>query len=593
MIELNDNVKDLFLQNYRQIVRATFDHVRPDGTTTEIVLSERNMVQNTFVWDRYCTSGDMLEIGSACAAEIEFTLRNTDGFFLDQGGRQIPVEEISFEGKELSVEIGVSKWNARRWENAQVHTFPIGKFTVMNMPHKFSTIRISALDRMTWFDLYIPIEQGENPFASYETLHGIVSKMCSALHIEYVFPAELPNREMVVNMDKLFEEQPQATYRMLVQWIAALTATCAYIDTAGRLVFGWLKRAEGVTLTPSVRYQPSTVYEPVMFGGLTVEKGEQQISFGNDSNYRYYISDNPLIQGDSWTTNYIANMTDVWNALIGTAIPYRPFETNALPMAWLEPLDIVSYQDNNGEVFDTFITHVTFTLNGNTAISAVGQSETEANIVTPSGRTPEEKADIQYVKNLISTLENVTVAARERLTDLVRLALGLHMIAVQTETGTIYYFTTAEMSDDDLTLEALGENLRDSDVIYTFSGAGWVWCYGSDWDKDAKAPKDNWRYGITKDGTAVLGQVNTKGMTISDENTIYRTEITPEEFSVFRGNNLVFRFNGQLESQIDKLLIKSNIEDPTVDNNAYIRLGSTMIVPADGGLDFVYVEDIS
>ena len=88
MIELNDNVKDLFLQNYRQIVRATFDHVRPDGTTTEIVLSERDMVQNTFVWDRYCTSGDMLEIGSACAAEIEFTLRNTDGFFLDQGGRE-------------------------------------------------------------------------------------------------------------------------------------------------------------------------------------------------------------------------------------------------------------------------------------------------------------------------------------------------------------------------------------------------------------------------------------------------------------------------------------------------------------------------
>ncbi len=592
MIELENSIKDLFLQNYRQIVRATFDHVRPDGTATKIVLSEKDMVQNTFVWDRYCTSGNVLEIGSACAAEIEFTLRNYDGFFLDQGGREIPIDEISFEGKELSVELGISKWNARRWENAQVHYFPIGKFTVMNMPHKFSTIRVSALDRMTWFDLYVPIEQAENPFGAIETLHTIIDKMCAALHIPYVMSADLPNYDMTVNMDQLFEEDKKTTYRMLVQWVAALTGTCAYINPSGELVFGWLKRAEGVTLTPSMRYTPSTVYEPVMFGGLTVQMSDNQLSFGTDSSYRYTISDNSLIQGDNWTNDYMAAVNDVWNKLLDTSIPYRPYETNTLPMPWLEPLDIISYEDNNGEVFDTFITHVTFALNGNTAVSAVGQSETEAKIVTPTGRTAEEQADIEYVKNLISTLENATVAAREYLSDMVRLALGLHRITVQTEEGTIYYFTTAEMSDDDLTLEALGEVIRDSDVIYTFSGGGWVWCYGSDWDKEAKAPYHDWRYGITKDGTAVLGLINTKGMTISDENTIYRTEITPEEFSVFRGNNLVFRFNGQLESQIDKLLIKSNIEDPSVDNNAYIRLGSTMIVPADGGLDFVYVEDI-
>ena len=592
MIELENSIKDLFLQNYRQIVRATFDHVRPDGTATKIVLSEKDMVQNTFVWDRYCTSGNVLEIGSACAAEIEFTLRNYDGFFLDQGGREIPIDEISFEGKELSVELGISKWNARRWENAQVHYFPIGKFTVMNMPHKFSTIRVSALDRMTWFDLYVPIEQAENPFGAIETLHTIIDKMCATLHIPYVMSTDLPNYDMTVNMDQLFEENKQTTYRMLVQWVAALTGTCAYINPSGELVFGWLKRAEGVTLTPSMRYTPSTVYEPVMFGGLTVQMSDNQLSFGTDSSYRYTISDNSLIQGDNWTNDYMAAVNDVWNKLLDTSIPYRPYETNTLPMPWLEPLDIISYEDNNGEVFDTFITHVTFALNGNTAVSAVGQSETEAKIVTPTGRTAEEQADIEYVKNLISTLENATAAAREHLSDMVRLALGLHRITVQTEEGTIYYFTTAEMSDDDLTLEALSEVIRDSDVIYTFSGGGWVWCYGSDWDKEAKAPYHDWRYGITKDGTAVLGLINTKGLTISDENTIYRTEITPEEFSVFRGNNLVFRFNGQLESQIDKLLIKSNIEDPSVDNNAYIRLGSTMIVPADGGLDFVYVEDI-
>ena len=592
MFTISNEIKSLLQENYRQIIKIQF----PNGEDT-IELTEADLVQNSFQWDRYCATGDMLEIGAATAAEVAFTLRNDVRYFYTTAGTKVSVDDITFEGKELTIQIGISKWGARRWENAQVLWFPIGKFTIMSMPHKFSTIKISALDRMTWFDLYVPREDG-NPFASVETLHSIVGKICNVVGILYTFPSTLPNYDLTVDIDTLFEEAPELTYRMLIQWIAALTGTCAYIDVEGKLVFRWLERAEGITITPGLRYS-STVYEPVVFAGLVAEKNDETMEFGSSSNYRFYITNNSLIQGDDWVQTYLFEINAVWNKLLDTAFPYRPFEASTMPMPFLEPLDIIEYEDNDGTVFDTFITHITYTLNGSTSISAVGISETEAQCVTPRARTTRESADIKALRNKIAVLENATEAARSRLTDMVRMALGLHLITVTSDDGgIIYYFTTANIPDatEDYTptLADLEGVLSSNDVIYSMSGAGLAWCLGSDWDVAAQEPKATvgWRYGIAKDGSAVLGIINTQGINVSDDDTIYRTQITPESYAVYQGANLVFGFNGQLESQINRLLVKSNINDPALENDAYIRLGSAMLIPANGGLDIVYVEDI-
>lgn len=592
MFTVSDEVKSLLRDNYRQIIKIQF----PNGEDT-IELTEADLLQNSFQWDRYCATGDMLEIGTATAAEVAFSLRNDKGYFYNTAGEQVSVDDITFEGKELTIQIGISKWDARRWENAQVLWFPIGKFTIMSMPHKFSTIKISALDRMTWFDLYIPQDDG-NPFASTETLHSMIGKICGVVSISYTFPSTLPNYDLTVDIDTLFEEAPQVTYRMLIQWIAALTGTCAYIDVEGKLVFRWLERASGITITPGQRYS-STVYEPVVFVGLVAEKNDEMMEFGSSSNYRFYITDNSLIQGEDWIQTYLFEINAIWNKLLATASPYRPFEARTMPMPFLEPLDIIEYEDNDGTVFDTFLTHITYTLNGSTSISAVGISETEAQCATPSGRTTRESADIKALRNKIAILENATEAARSRLTDMVRMALGLHLITVTTDDGgTMYYLTTANVPDAtenySPTLADLEGVLVPNDVIYVMSGAGLAWCHGSDWDVAAQEPKATigWRYGVAKDGSAVLGIINTQGINVSDDDTIYRTQITPESYAVYQGANLVFGFNGQLESQINRLLVKSNINDPSLENNAYIRLGSAMLVPAEGGLNIVYVEDI-
>ena len=591
MITVSDEVKSLLLNNYRQLIKIQF----PNGNDT-IELTEADIVQNSFKWDRYCATGDMLEIGSATAAEVEFSLIN-NGAFHTTSGTEVSVNDISFEGKELTIQIGIRKWGARRWENAQTSWFNIGKFTIMSMPHKFSTIQISALDRMTWFDMYVPQEDSENPFSTTETLHNIIQKICNAVNISYSMSSGLPNYDLTVNMDTLYEEEPQVTYRMLIQWVAALTGTCAYIDVNGVLTFRWLTTASGVQIVPNQRFS-SAVYEPVAFEGLVVEKNEQFLEIGSSSHYRFYISNNSLIQGENWIDTYQAAIQDVWDHL--EMDPYRPYEASVVPMPFLEPLDIIQYRDNNETVFNTIITHITFTLNGSTNISAVGVSETEAQCVAPAGRTSRESADIQALKNKIAVLENATAAARERLTSMVRMALGLHVIQETADNGgTIYYFTTAGIPDatEDYTptLADLEGIISPNDVIYQMSGAGIAWCLGSDWDVNTQAPDVNvgWRYGIAKDGSAVLGLINTEGINVSGEGTAYKTIIAPESFSVYNGLDFVFGFNGQLESQINRLLVKANIEDPSQDNNAYIRLGSAMLIPASGGLDIVYVEDIN
>lgn len=580
MLDVSTEVKNLFMQNSKQYLRMRFPN---NGATIE--LRETDVVQGSFRWDRYCTTGNMLEIGTAVAAEIEVTLLNT-GSFKTTGGVSVPIENITFEGKELTVDIGVLSNGG-----TTISWMAIGVFMIMSMPHKFSTIHISALDRMTRLDMHSPVIDGENPFGSQETISSIISKICDTVGIIHDYDLDLPNIRMMVNIDKLYEDEPNVSYRDMIQWAAALTGTCAYMDYAGDLVLRWLETASGVTVTPAMRYS-SSVYEPVTFGGLVAEKGEQRVEIGSDTYYRYTIKDNGFLQGDDWTTDYQSNLNDLWTALQATASPYRPFEANVVPMPYLEPMDVISYTDNNNTTFNTIITHITFTLNGGTSISGAGISETEAKCVPSGGESNPEATDIKYLKEKVSDLENSTIAARERLTGLMRMAMGLQEIPVTDPNGnTIYYFTSASFEDAEPTLETLGAHLKDNDVIYTFSDVGWVWCFGSDWDAAAMAPAISWRYGITKDGSAILGQINTSGINVSDEDSVYRTVITPDSFSVYRGATFVFGFNGQLESQINRLLVKSNIQDPSLENNAYIRIGDVMLVPADGGMNIVYVED--
>lgn len=594
-----ERARELLRENYKQVLKMEMvTTVDNDGVAEEVtvVITDNDILQNSFKWDRYFTTGNMLEIGTAISAEIEFTLLNK-GYLYNKAGQKVDINTISFEGKELDVSLGIKKWNARRWENAQLYEWHIGKFTITTMPHKADTIFISALDRMTWFDYYVPTSAQDNPFQDIETLQGIVDAICTVTNVEYDSAAfvNLPNYDLTVNMGSLLSENSNITYRQLIQWVAALTGTCALFDASGKLIFRFLEEVDE-TIVPHDRYS-SDVYEPVQFTGLEVQKDGITAVYNSTEDdtpdyYHYIINNNSLIQGDNWQSTYSEAFYNIWNALTLTAIPYRPCTASIVPLIYLEPMDIVSYQDNDGTTHKTVISKITFTLNGDTSIESVGKSDTEAKVVTQNS-TAKQQSDEKYLKDLIRNLQDSETAARDRLTDIVKQALGLRRITVTDGDSAYYYFTTADIPDGSTSLSVLAEEgkLQPNDVIYSFSGAGVVWCSGADWNKEAGKPYTSWSYGIDKNGTAVLGLINTEGINVSSTDTIYHTKIEPQSFSVYQGTSLVFALNGQLESQINRLLVKSNIDNPNVENNAYIKLGNAMLVPADDGMNIVYLED--
>ena len=79
------------------------------GTEETITITEADIIQGSFAIDRYCVSGDKIEIGSAISSELTLTLDNHDGRF----------DDYVFEGAEMYVQIGVKK--ARRIQVGKCH----------------------------------------------------------------------------------------------------------------------------------------------------------------------------------------------------------------------------------------------------------------------------------------------------------------------------------------------------------------------------------------------------------------------------------------------------------------------------------------
>ena len=76
-----EQARDLLRSNYKQVLRMEMVTTVDDVEKT-IEISDNDILQGSFKWDRYFTTGNMLEVGTAIAAEIEFTLLNK-GYLYD------------------------------------------------------------------------------------------------------------------------------------------------------------------------------------------------------------------------------------------------------------------------------------------------------------------------------------------------------------------------------------------------------------------------------------------------------------------------------------------------------------------------------
>lgn len=451
----------LFKESYRQVVDIRFN-----GLRDTMNLTEQDIIAGGLSINRYCVSGSKIEIGSAIAGELTLVLDNADGKF----------NEVLFEGAELFVRVGVKKWDAKRWENAQYHYIPFGYFTIDEAPRKLEKITLTALDRMVMFDkpvdndrITFPIEVGD-----------LLQRVCTLCRVSLGIDAtKLTNARYIINEAPTDDD---LTYRQYIAWIAEITGTCAFIDWQGKLILKWYDSTD-TEITLSDRYSSDLQENPITISGVQVVMGEEAHLVGSDA-YAFNVESNSLIQHDP-----LVVAEGLFGKLYGFS--YTPFTATIKPMPHLYPLDCISFIDKLGVAHPTIVTDCTFTLNNSMDIEGKGETAAKNGYASMNPLTARERAILEKAKNELGNDISSRAQALLELNETICNSIGLRMTVVSTDgEGDIYYYHDQPQ-------------LEDSTIIYTFKSGGFAWTH--DWNDGEPV----WQYGFTQDGNAVFNALST------------------------------------------------------------------------------------
>lgn len=460
MYKVSQEVKNLFNKNYIQVADITVN-----GVNESFSVAENEIVQGSLSIDRYSVSNSKIEVGSAVAAELTLKLKNDDGKY----------DNTVFEGAEVFVKIGIKKWDAHRWENAVIHWIPCGYFTIDEPPRALSTITISALDRMLLFDKTVDISKLSFPM----TVADLLNKICTICGVTLATDiTRLPNKDYQITA---YPEGQDLTYRTLLQWCAALTGTCAFMNYDGNLELKWYEQTD-LTISPSERYNSDMQENDVAITGIYFKDAANTEYIAGTDDYCLDLSSNGLLQD-----NVQVVLDTLYVSLKGFS--YRPYTATIKSAPYIYPMDMIHYEDAKGEVHDTIITNVTFGMNLSTSIAGKGETTQKQKYSQGGGLTKQQATILEKLRENLDKAMTAKEQAQLELNRLLSNSLGLNIVTIPQDDGTqVYYFCD-------------GETLESSNIIYTFKANGFAWT--KSWNDGNPV----WKYGFSKDGNAIYNML--------------------------------------------------------------------------------------
>lgn len=460
MYKVSQEVKNLFNKNYIQVADITVN-----GVNESFSVAENEIVQGSLSIDRYSVSNSKIEVGSAVAAELTLKLKNDDGKY----------DNTVFEGAEVFVKIGIKKWDAHRWENAVIHWIPCGYFTIDEPPRALSTIAISALDRMILFDKTVDISKLSFPM----TVADLLNKICTICGVTLATDiTRLPNKDYQITA---YPEGQDLTYRTLLQWCAALTGTCAFMNYDGNLELKWYEQTD-LTISPSERYNSDMQENDVAITGIYFKDAANTEYIAGTDDYCLDLSSNGLLQD-----NVQVVLDTLYVSLKGFS--YRPYTATIKSAPYIYPMDMIHYEDAKGEVHDTIITNVTFGMNLSTSIAGKGETTQKQKYSQGGGLTKQQATILEKLRENLDKAMTAKEQAQLELNRLLSNSLGLNIVTIPQDDGTqVYYFCD-------------GETLESSNIIYTFKANGFAWT--KSWNDGNPV----WKYGFSKDGNAIYNML--------------------------------------------------------------------------------------
>lgn len=460
MYKVSQEVKNLFNKNYIQVADITVN-----GVNESFSVAENEIVQGSLSIDRYSVSNSKIEVGSAVAAELTLKLKNDDGKY----------DNTVFEGAEVFVKIGIKKWDAHRWENAVIHWIPCGYFTIDEPPRALSTITISALDRMILFDKTVETDKLSFPM----TVADLLNKICTICGVTLATDiTRLPNKDYPITA---YPEGQDLTYRTLLQWCAALTGTCAFMNYDGNLELKWYEQTD-LTISPSERYNSDMQENDVAITGIYFKDAANTEYIAGTDDYCLDLSSNGLLQD-----NVQVVLDTLYVSLKGFS--YRPYTATIKSAPYIYPMDMIHYEDAKGEVHDTIITNVTFGMNLSTSIAGKGETTQKQKYSQSGGLTKQQATILEKLRENLDKAMTAKEQAQLELNRLLSNSLGLNIVTIPQDDGTqVYYFCD-------------GETLESSNIIYTFKANGFAWT--KSWNDGNPV----WKYGFSKDGNAIYNML--------------------------------------------------------------------------------------
>lgn len=460
MYKVSQEVKNLFNKNYIQVADITVN-----GVNESFSVAENEIVQGSLSIDRYSVSNSKIEVGSAVAAELTLKLKNDDGKY----------DNTVFEGAEVFVKIGIKKWDAHRWENAVIHWIPCGYFTIDEPPRALSTITISALDRMILFDKTVETDKLSFPM----TVADLLNKICTICGVTLATDiTRLPNKDYLITA---YPEGQDLTYRTLLQWCAALTGTCAFMNYDGNLELKWYEQTD-LTISLSERYNSDMQENDVAITGIYFKDAANTEYIAGTDDYCLDLSSNGLLQD-----NVQVVLDTLYVSLKGFS--YRPYTATIKSAPYIYPMDMIHYEDAKGEVHDTIITNVTFGMNLSTSIAGKGETTQKQKYSQSGGLTKQQATILEKLRENLGKAMTAKEQAQLELNRLLSNSLGLNIVTIPQDDGTqVYYFCD-------------GETLESSNIIYTFKANGFAWT--KSWNNGNPV----WKYGFSKDGNAIYNML--------------------------------------------------------------------------------------
>lgn len=501
MYPISEDLAELF-KNQKHSAEITFY-----GQEDTLTLTNADIISGSLSIDRYCVSGNTIEISSAVSAELSLCLSNNDGRF----------NNIIFEGAELYVRVGAGD-----------RYIPMGYFTVDNSPRRLSSISISALDRMVLFDKYVEREKLSFPC----TVGTLLSNICNLCNVELSTPIQ-----QLFNYDYIIKElytEDSCTYRQLLQWVAEITKTCAYIDWDGMLRLEWYGQTN-ISITENERYSSDLLENPVTITGVKIISAEGNEYTAGEQSYAIKIEGNALICPED--IQLIAD--GIYSEIAG--FTYTPYTAEIKPMPYMYPLDMISFS-KNGIAYPSIVTNANYKLNGKMAIAGKGETATSEGYASANPLTKQESIIINTIKKITNETLNDRIQSVFGFNDLISNALGLYTTIMEQPDGSKKFY----LHDNPL--------LVNSQTIYTMVSGGFAYT-NAGWNNGNPV----WEYGFSKDGNAVFKKVSAYGVEVSDPNNDYSAMMTPEAFEIWYRAIKIMSANGE-KSEFTRMEIKNSLD---------------------------------